>query len=108
MPKSTIFTSSLNNPNMKRLILITAFLFIVSCQQKSKMDPNINPFFQEWNTPYEVPPFLDIKYEHYMPAYEHGMKENLEEIDVIINNPEAPTFAIPLKNLKERENYFLR
>ena len=61
MSKSPIFTSSFNNPNMKRLILITVLLFIVSCQQKSKMDPNINPFFQEWNTPYEVPPFLDIK-----------------------------------------------
>ena len=46
---------------MKRLILITALLFIVSCQQESKMDPNINPFFQEWNTPYEVPPFLRYK-----------------------------------------------
>ena len=108
MPKSTIFTSSLNNPNMKRLILITVLLFIVSCQQKSKMDPNINPFFQEWNTPYEVHPILDIKDEHYMPAYQQGMKENLEEIDLIVNSPEAPTFAIPLKNLKERENYFLR
>ena len=63
---------------MKRLILITALLFIVSCQQGSKMDPNINPFFQEWNTAYEVPPFLDIKDEHYMPAYEQGMKENLD------------------------------
>jgi peptidyl-dipeptidase Dcp len=85
---------------MKRLILITALLFIVSCQQKSKMDPNINPFFQEWNTPYEVPPFLDIKDEHYMPAYEHGMKENLEEIDVIVNNPEAPTFANTIEELE--------
>ena len=100
MPKSTIFTSSLNNPNMKRLILITALLFIVSCQQESKMDPNINPFFQEWNTPYEVPPFLDIKDEHYMPAYEQGMKENLEEIDAIVNNPEAPTFANTIEELE--------
>ena len=100
MPKSPIFTSSFNNPNMKRLILITVLLFIVSCQQKSKMDPNINPFFQEWNTPYEVPPFLDIKDEHYMPAYEQGMKENLEEIDVIVNNPEAPTFANTIEELE--------
>lgn len=100
MPKSPIFTSSLNNPNMKRLILITALLFIVSCQQESKMDPNINPFFQEWNTPYEVPPFLDIKDEHYMPAYEQGMKENLEEIDAIVNNPEAPTFANTIEELE--------
>ena len=100
MPKSPIFTSSLNNPNMKRLILITVVLFIVSCQQKSKMDPNINPFFQQWNTPYEVPPFLDIKDEHYMPAYEQGMKENLEEIDAIVNNPEAPTFANTIEELE--------
>ncbi len=100
MSKSPIFTSSFNNPNMKRLIIITVLLFIVSCQQKSKMDPNINPFFQEWNTPYEVPPFLDIKDEHYMPAYEQGMKENLEEIDVIVNNPEAPTFANTIEELE--------
>ena len=100
MPKSPIFTSSLNNPNMKRLILITVLLFIVSCQQKSKMDPNINPFFQQWNTPYEVPPFLDIKDEHYMPAYEQGMKENLEEIDAIVKNPEAPTFANTIEELE--------
>jgi len=85
---------------MKKLILITALLFIVSCQQKSKMDPNINPFFQEWNTPYEVPPFLDIKDEHYMPAYQKGMKENLEEIDEIVNNPEAPTFANTIEELE--------
>ena len=64
------------------------------------MDPNINPFFQEWNTPYEVPPFLDIKDEHYMPAYEQGMKENLEEIDVIVNNPEDPTFANTIEELE--------
>ena len=85
---------------MKRIILITALLFIVSCQQESKMDPNINPFFQEWNTPYEVPPFLDIKDEHYMPAYEQGMKENLEEIDLIVNNSEAPTFANTIEELE--------
>ena len=85
---------------MKRIILITALLFIVSCQQESKMDPNINPFFQEWNTPYEVPPFLDIKDEHYMPAYEQGMKENLEEIDLIVNNTEAPTFANTIEELE--------
>ena len=85
---------------MKKIILITAILFIVSCQQKSNMDPNINPFFQEWNTPFEVPPFLDIKDEHYMPAYEQGMKENLDEIDAIVNNPEAPTFANTIEQLE--------
>ena len=27
-----------------------------------------NPFRQEWDTPYGVPPFADIRDEHYMPA----------------------------------------
>ena len=35
-----------------------------------------------------------------MPAYEQGMKENLEEIDVIVNNPEAPTFANTIEELE--------
>ena len=85
---------------MRKLFLISALLLIVGCQQQSNMDPNINPFFQEWNTPYEVPPFMDIKDEHYMPAYQKGMEENLSEIDVIVNNPEAPTFANTIEELE--------
>ena len=85
---------------MRKLFLISALLLIVGCQQQSNMDPNINPFFQEWNTPYEVPPFMDIKDEHYMPAYQKGMEENLSEIDLIVNNPEAPTFANTIEELE--------
>ena len=85
---------------MRKLFLISALLLIVGCQQQSNMDPNINPFFQEWNTAYEVPPFMDIKDEHYMPAYQKGMEENLSEIDVIVNNPEAPTFANTIEELE--------
>ena len=85
---------------MRKLFLISALLLIVGCQQKSNMDPNINPFFQEWNTSYEVPPFMDIKDEHYMPAYQKGMEENLSEIDAIVNNSEAPTFANTIEELE--------
>ena len=95
MPKSPIFTSSLNNPNMKRLILITVLLFIVSCQQKSKMDPNINPFFQEWNIPYEVPPFLDIKDEHYMPAYEQEILTELKVQSLVLSDGSTLTARFP-------------
>ena len=85
---------------MRKLFLISALFLIVDCQQKSNMDPNINPFFQEWNTSYEVPPFMDIKDEHYMPAYQKGMEENLSEIDAIVENPEAPTFANTIEELE--------
>ena len=85
---------------MKKLLLLSSFFLIISCQQKSKMDPNVNPFFQEWTTKFEVPPFLDIKDEHYMPAYKKGMEENLKEIDLIVNNTEDPTFANTIEELE--------
>ena len=85
---------------MRKLIFISALLLIVACQDQSKMDPNINPFFQSWDTAYEVPPFMDIKDEHYMPAYKKGMEENLSEIDVIVNNTEAPTFSNTIEELE--------
>ena len=85
---------------MRKLIFISALLLVVACQDQSKMDPNINPFFQSWDTAYEVPPFMDIKDEHYMPAYEKGMEENLSEIDVIVNNSEAPTFSNTIEELE--------
>ena len=85
---------------MKKVLLICALFLIASCQQKSKMDPNINPFFQEWTTSFEVPPFLDIRDEHFMPAFEKGMAENLAEIDSIVNNTEGPTFANTIEALE--------
>ena len=54
-----------------------------------------NPFFdyKNWKTPHGTYPFNDIHAEHYMPAFEEGMKRGLQEIDDIVNNPAAPTFA---------------
>ena len=98
--KNPIFTNQFKIYKMRKLFLISALLLIVGCQQKSNMDPNINPFFQEWNTSFEVPPFMDIKDEHYMPAYQKGMEENLSEIDAIVENPEAPTFANTIEELE--------
>ena len=54
-----------------------------------------NPFFdyKNWKTPHGTYPFNEIYAEHYMPAFEEAMKQGLEEIDAIVNNPAAPTFA---------------
>ncbi len=51
-----------------------------------------NPFFREWETPFQVPPFEQIKNEHFQPAFEKGMAEQQAEIEAIINNSEAPAF----------------
>ena len=85
---------------MKNLLLFSGLFLIISCQQKPKLDPSINPFFQDWITEYEVPPFMDIKNEHYMPAFKKGMEDNLAEIEVIIKNTEAPTFANTIEELE--------
>lgn len=52
-----------------------------------------NPFFSEWKTPFGVPPFPEIKLEHYAPAFEEGMKQQKREVAAIVENTAAPTFA---------------
>ncbi len=70
-------------------LFLTALVFMGCSTEKTE---NENPFFIEWNTPYGVPPFESIKPEHYMPAFEEGMKLQAEEIEAIVSNAEAPTF----------------
>lgn len=77
-------------------------MLIMACQSSDNSgdQSNTNPFDQEWDTPFSIPPFNKIKDEHYMPAFEKAMAENLSEIDAIVNNPEAPTFANTLDELE--------
>ena len=54
-----------------------------------------NPFFdyKNWKTPHGTYPFNEIHAEHYMPAFEEAMRQGLQDIDNIVNNQAAPTFA---------------
>ncbi len=84
---------------MKKLstfILLAFFSFGCS----NSMENSMNPFFTDYDAPYQIPPFDEIKEEHYMPAFERGMKEQLEEIDQIANNPEQPTFENTLVEIE--------
>ena len=51
-----------------------------------------NPFMEEWDTPYGIPPFDEINDEHYMPAFKKGILELRADIAAILDNPEPPTF----------------
>ena len=51
-----------------------------------------NPFRQEWDTPYGVPPFAEIEDAHYMPATKKAILELRADIDAIVSNPEEPDF----------------
>ena len=70
--------------------MVMATVLMVGCGKKQQLADN--PFMKEWDTPYGVPPFDEIKTEHYLPAIEEGMKQQAEAIDAIVNNTEDPTF----------------
>ena len=52
-----------------------------------------NPFFENWTTPFGLPPFDRIRPEHFPPAFDRGMTEQLAEIEAIAESTEAPSFA---------------
>lgn len=87
---------------MKKFIYVLTLAVLAGCttQSETTMDASENPFFQEWDTPFGIPPFDLIKDDHFMPAFEKGMEENLAEIDAIVNNTEAPTFVNTLEELE--------
>ena len=77
--------------NMIALSVIT----LASCTSKPEQKTEVvapNPFLSEYTTPFQVPPFDQIKNEHYMPAFETGIAEQQAEVDAIVNNAETPTF----------------
>ena len=52
-----------------------------------------NPFFDEWTTPHQVPPFASITPEHFDPAFEKAFADHLAEVNTIANSAEPASFA---------------
>lgn len=61
---------------------------------------DMNPFFVESSLPHHLPPFDRIDTDHYLPAFERGMAEQLGETDLIVNSPEAPSIENTLVALE--------
>ncbi len=81
---------------MKKIKLLAMAAFVsasgaafISCSGDS--DKN-NPFLSEYTTEFEIPPFDQIKTEHYEPAFKKGIEEAQADIQAIVENPDAPTF----------------
>ncbi|HVZ65356.1 MAG TPA: M3 family metallopeptidase [Lacunisphaera sp.] len=51
-----------------------------------------NPLLTESSLPYHLPPFAQIRDEHFAPAFAQGMADELREVEAIAQNPDAPTF----------------
>lgn len=59
-----------------------------------------NPFLSSFKTPFNVPPFQQIKTEHYMPALESAIEEARAEIKAITDNKEEPSFKNTVEALE--------
>lgn len=68
--------------------MLAASCMMYSCTTSTEQ----NPFLSEYQTPFGVPPFDQIKMEHYEPAFLKGIEEQNQLIDAIVQNTEAPTF----------------
>ena len=76
---------------MKRhsIILLTLTVSAMLTQCTSTPD---NPLLKPYNTPFGVPPFDQIRVEHFEPAIAEGIRQNLAEVQAIIDCPDAPSF----------------
>lgn len=72
--------------------LLPMFVILGTLATASGVAAQDNPFLREWNTPFGVPPFNEIRVEHYMPAFKEAFQQQNREIDAIVSNPQAPTF----------------
>ena len=71
------------------LLTIMSLLTFSACKQSKDVK---NPFFTEYSTPFQVPPFDKIDSTDYLPAFTEGMKQQMVEIDEIINNTKDADF----------------
>ena len=59
-----------------------------------------NPLLTPSTLPYQLPPFADIKVEHYRPAFDEALALHDAEIATITDNPAAPTWENTVKALE--------
>ena len=75
---------------MKKLILPLLIMTIFT--STSNTASPVNPFFTDYDTSFQIPPFEEITMEHYKPGFEQGMQEHLDEINDITDNKDVATF----------------
>jgi len=69
---------------------------------------NANPFAQRSTLEYELPPFADIKIEHYLPAFYEGCTQQLAEVQAILDTPGAATFENTIVALEKSGQMLMR
>ena len=80
---------------MKRLLTLSSLFLVMTSTLSCGSDivgDSRNPLLEEWTTEFGVPPFDEIRTEHYAPAFEEAMKMHDAEIQAIVECEDEPTF----------------
>lgn len=85
---------------MKKLFILSIIGLFMTGAAINAADLRNNPLLQIFNTPFGVPPFDKIRNEHFKPAFEEAIKINEQEIKVIVNNIDKPTFQNTVEALE--------
>ncbi len=62
--------------------------------------PAENILLQDWQTPFNMPPFEAIRDEDFLPAFAEAMRLHLDEVEEIANDPAAPSFTNTIEALE--------
>lgn len=83
------------------ITMLLLSLVAVSCSQPQQVNSERqNPFFTPFSTPYGLPPFDEIEYGDYLPAFEKGIEEQKSEIQLIVSDTSAPDFFNTIEALE--------
>ena len=80
--------------------LTSALTVLTACNNTDLAD---NPLLKESTLPYGAPDFSQISPAHYLPALEAGIAQQRENIERIVNNPDAPTFENTIVAFEESD-----
>ena len=72
---------------------------LAACVKQAKKSIVMNPFFEPYTTPFEVPPFDKILNSHYLPAFEEGIRQHDAEIKSIAESEKVADFANTIEAL---------
>jgi peptidyl-dipeptidase Dcp len=63
-------------------------------------DVATNPLLTPWQGPFGLPPFTEVRPEHFAPAYEVALARHREEVEAIMASPAPATFEDTLLGLE--------
>lgn len=99
--------------NLHPYLAVPALLALTACSESRAPEPEPaaeaamnestdsgNALLGTWDTPFGVPPFERIASEDYLPALRAGIAVHTAEIDAIVANADAPTFANTIEALE--------